>query len=243
MIEATIYFERGANASAFVESLRALPKLVQPTYFSEDEGKIIKKNILLDEERFQNFIKENPIGFFLYSENKTCIDISTPSSGYLSVALYLADGLSSDLAVALFHCLTGCRPVFGYACEYVEYKHRNRHCITIGMNNIESWIGRDLDKYIPGVYWYTLLSDRLLAKHSVNIADLASETMVTEILGDGSLHLLKFFEDPKRWKENADRLDDLCERVDGVFSKRPAEAALVSVKSYQEHSSIIDNWR
>ena len=243
MIEATIYFEKGTAPGILAKALKALPEPIRPVYFAEDEGKIIKANRMDDEARFQTFLKRNAIGFFLYAENKTCIDVSIPTVGYASVTLYLPEELSSDLVLALFRCLSDHKPVFGYACEYDEYKHRNRYYITLGKNHIEDWIGRKLDKYIPGVYWYTLLSDGLLARHGVSLEDLSAEAMTVETLVDGSLHLLKFFEDPKGWRVNASRLDDLCERIEGLFSRRAVEAAVVGVTDFLEYDEIIANWR
>jgi PKD domain len=174
----------------------------------------------------------------------------------------LAEGLSSELAATFFKCSAEHKPVFGFACDYQkpvpdangsyvishrgarsEYDHRNRYYITLGKNNIEDWIGRKLEKYIPGVYWYTLLSDGLLTQHGVKLADLAAEAMTAETLGDGSLHLLKFFESPEEWKENARRLDDLCERIEGVFSRRLVEAAVAGITNYLEYDETIAHWR
>jgi hypothetical protein len=243
MIESTVYFEKGANPGSLAETLKALPEPIRPIYFAEDEGKIVKANRLDDEARFRAFLKENAIGFFLYAENRTCINISTPTVGYAKVTLDLAEGLPGELALALFRCLAESNPVFGYACKYDEYKHRNRYYITLGKNNIEDWIGRKLDKYISGVYWHTLLPDGLLAKHGVKLTDLSAEAISTETLGDGSLHLLKFFENPEEWKENASRLDSLCERVEGVFSRRAVEAAVDGVTNFLEYDDIIAKWR
>lgn len=243
MITATLYFDNGVDAGGLVEDLQGLPEPIRPVCFSEDEGKIIKANVLSDETRFQNFRKANPTGFFLYAENKTLIDVSTRRVGYAEVTLWLDAGLPDKLVPAFFGSLAGRKPVFGFACDEDEYEHRNRYYVTIGKNHIESWMGRNLDKYISGVYWYTLLSDGLLTQRGVKLADLAAEAMTAETLGNGSLHLLKFFEKPEEWKENAGRLDDLCERVDGVFSRRSVEAAVAGITNYLEYDEAIANWR
>lgn len=243
MITATLYFENGIDDIGLVNDLQGLPELIRPVYFAEDEGKIIKANVLSNEERFANFRKENQTGFFLYAGDKTFFDISTRRVGYAEITLYLAEGSESGFVVAFFRSLAGYKPVFGFACDEDEYDHRNRHYVTIGKNHIESWIGRRLEKYISGVYWYTLLSDGLLAQHDVRLADLSVEAVTTETLGDGSLHLLKYFENPENWKENADRLDSLCERVDGVFSRHSVEAAVAGITNYLEYDEAIAQWR
>jgi hypothetical protein len=243
MIEAKLYFENGVDAGGLVDNLRGLPEAIRPVYFAEDEGKIIKANLLSNEERFRNFRKANPTGFFLYAENKTLFNVSTRRVGHAEVMLYLAEGLPSEFVIAFIRSLVRHQPVFGFGCDEDEYDHRNRYYITIGKNHIESGIGRRLEKYIPGVYWYTLLSDGLLTQHGVKLADLSVEAVVTETLGDGSLHLLKFFERPEDWKENAERLDDLCERVDGVFSRRSVEKAVAGITNFLEYDEAIAKWR
>jgi hypothetical protein len=243
MITATLYFENGVDAARIVNDLRGLPELIRPVYFAEDEGKIVKANLLTDEKRFQDFRKENPLGFFLYAKNKTCFDISTRNVGYDESTLWLSDELPSELAVVFLRTLAVHKPVFGFGCNYDEYIHRNRYYITIGKNHIEDWIGRKLNKYVSGVYWYTLLSDKLLNQHGASLADLATESIANETMGDGSLHLLKFYEKPEEWQQNTSRLDDLCARVDGVFSRRSVEAALTGVTTYPEYDDVIARWR
>jgi hypothetical protein len=242
MIIAKLYFENGVDIAGIVEALQCLPEPIKPVYFAEDEGKIIKANVLSDEERFRDFRKENPVGFFLYAGNKTFFDISTRRVGYPEVTLYLAYGLSSEHIVVFFKNLSEYKPIFGRSCDEEEHDHRNRHYITIGKEHIEAWIGRSLENYIPGVYWYTLLSDKLLKQHGVNLADLAVEAATPESVGDGSLHLLKFFENPADWKENAERLDNLCARVNGVFSRRPVEAAVTEITNFLEYNKAIAQW-
>jgi len=243
MIIANLYFEKGMDTDGIVNSLQKLPALIKPIYFAEDEGKIIKKNVLTDEKRFRDFQLDNPLGFFLYTESKANFNISNHSVGYAEVSMWLEDETLNELVIDFIQCLTKFEPIFGYSCYNDEYKYRNRYYITLGKNHIEDWIGRKLEKYISGVYWYTLLSDELLNKHHVNLVDLSAEAISTETLGNGDLYLLKFFGKPDDWRVHAERLDDLCERTTGVFSRRSVEAAVAGVKSYSEYDDIIVNWR
>jgi hypothetical protein len=262
MIKAKIYFENIFNVDNLIDSLLKLPESVRPVYFTEDERKVVKENLVSNEVLFRDFKKKNQSGFFLCVGNKTFFNVSIRPGGYAEVTLYLVEGVSSEIVEVFFRCFADNKPVFGFACDYQEpipdskgsyvinhdsvrseYDHRNRHYIKIGKNNIETWIGRRLERYIPGVYWYTLLSDVLLIRHSVNLDDLVAETFSAEELADGTIHLLKFFEKPEDWKKNADRLDDLCERVNGIFSRRPVEAEVSRVKSYSEYDALIAKWK
>ena len=242
-ITTTLYFENGIDTGGLVNDLQGLPESIRPLYFAEDEGKIIKANKITDDRRFKDFRKRNQTGFFLYAENKTLFDISIRRVGYTEVTLYLADHLSSELVAMFLKSLVWQKPVFGFGNDEEEYKYRNRYYITIGKNHIEDWIGRDLGKYIPGVYWYTLFSDELLIKHGVDLANLSAEAILTETLGDGSLHLLKFYENAEDWKKNAERLDKLCEHTVGVFSRNSVEATVSGVSNYLEYDDLIAEWR
>lgn len=242
MIAATLYFEIGVDAGGLVKDLQKLPEAIRPVYFAADEGKVSKSNILSDRLRFEKFMKKHPLGFFLYSKSKTLLNLSTGRVGYAEVTLWLEAGPPDTLVSAFMRALVGRKPVFGFACAEDEYKHRNRHYITLGENHIESWIGRRVERYIPGVYWYTLLSDGLLAKHGVALTELAAEVVASEAVGDGSLHLLKFFEQPEQWEAQACRLDALCARVKGVFSRGSVDTAVTSLMTYLEFSDAMAQW-
>lgn len=236
-----VYFDR-EDANRVIDSLLSLPSAFRPIFFSEEESLKSRDDQLADEQRFREFRDRNPAGFFLFSES--CLyNFFINRKGYSVALVYLEDRrLYSEIPI-LFGAVAEASSIFGYACDSEEYDHRNRYYITIGMNQIEDWIGRDLEKYIPGVYWYTLFSDELLSKHGVDLAGLTAEAISTETLGDGSLHLLKFFENPEDWKENAERLDKLCERTDGVFSRKSVETAVSGVSNYLEYDDIIADWR
>ena len=250
MITVKLFFETGLDGRSVVKNLLKLPTPIRPVfftedevYFKEDEGKIVKANVLSNERRFNDFLQEHQLGFFLYTEDrKTECHLQT-GSGYNMVDIDIESRDHGIYITDIIMCLDELNPVFGFSCDLMEYYHRHRYCIKIGPWSIESWIGRDLKKYVSGVFWYTLLSDVLLDMHGVNLADLSAEAISTETIGDGSLHLLRFFDRPEEWQQNKQRLDDLCERVDGVFSRRPADQALNGVTSLNEYDEVHASWR
>ena len=236
-----VYFDQ-EDAERVIDSLQSLPSTIRPIFFSEEESLKSRNDQLIDEQRFRKFRDRNPAGFFLFSESCS-YNFFINRKGYSVAFLYLEDRRLYTEIPILFGAVAAAAPMFGHAGDSEEYDHRNRYYITIGMNQVEDWIGRDLEKYIPGTYWYTLLSDELLSKHGVDLASLSAEAISTETLGGGSLHLLKFYENPEGWRENAEHLDDLCERTDGVFSRRSVEAAVSGVSNYLEYDDIIADWR
>jgi len=259
-VEVAVYFDK-KNVRRVIDSLQALPAHLRPKYFSEEESLKSKKDEVADKKRFEKFVARNPAGFFLFADDCS-YNFFIHERGYSRLFCDIQnEDFYSDVPL-LFETMVSAAPIFGFAGEnqeevpsadgsYVithsevhsEYKHRNCYYITIGDNNIESWIGTDLDKYIPGVYWYTLLSDELLKKHHIDLASLSAEAISTETLGDGSIYLLKFYESPDEWKQNAERLDTLCERIDGIFSRRSVESAVSGVSNYLEYDDIIADWQ
>jgi len=259
-VEVAVYFDK-KNVWRVIDSLQALPVHLRPKYFGEEETLKSKKDEVADKKRFEKFVARNPAGFFLFADECT-YNFFVHKRGYSRLFCDVQkEEFYTDVPL-FFEAVVSAAPAFGFAGEnqerepeadgsYViahekvtsEHDHRNKHFVTIGMNHIESEIGNDLDKYIPGVYWYTLLSDELLNKHQVDFASLSAEAVSMETLGNGSLHLLKFYDNPGDWKENVERLDDLCERTEGVFFRKSVESAVSGVSNYLEYDDIIAEWR
>lgn len=257
MISANLYFEYALDLENVVTSLQALPSPVKPVYFSENDERpeapvfvrrasrkgitFVKINLLADEPSFNEYQKDHPSGVVLYSENNTIIDVSI-GDGCGAVAIYLENQQDRRYVTDFFTCLNMHKPLFGYACEESEYDHRHRHCMTLGKHRIESWIGRSLQKYVTGVYWYTLLSTDVVEKHGVVLSDLSAEAIAVLTLGDGSLHLLRFYNEAADWRQHAERLDALCEKTEGIFSRRSVETAVSDVTNFIEYCDVIDAW-
>jgi len=153
--------------------------------------------------------------------------------------MYCEDGYSSEVVESIFFNISKENPLFGYACDDEEYKHRNRYFITIDKAHIEGWVGRKLDKYISGIYWYTLFSTRLLEKHNLDLSSLCD---FEKISNDDSMVLIKLYQNMAEWEANASYIDDICEKTEGVFSRRPVELALDGVTNFIEYHNIIKEW-
>ena len=195
-ITAKAYFPDRIDPLAMALLLEGLPDPIRPVYFTEDEGRISKQNRLEDRSRFEGCVRRNSTGFFLYSENRDAIDISVAvsDSGYSCVSLYLEKNQPEDLAISFLRYLAPSGFVYGLACDFAELEHRNQFRVRIGITTLERFVGRDLGRYIPGLYWVTVLSHQLLERHGVPLAELEREAVCSEGLDREELHLLKFFD-------------------------------------------------
>ncbi len=101
----------------------------------------------------------------------------------------------------LIHMATP-RPFFGFACTQEELEYRNRITIKFGINTMESWVGRDTRRYVPGFYWWTLLPASLAEQHGIPLSVLV-EAAQEHIELEGQQHLLRFYEKPEDWQSAA----------------------------------------
>lgn len=234
-LEITIYFYR-ENAEKILDVLLGLPDEHKPLYYSS-EGIKEKQNVIKDTAKFEEFKRKNQLGYCMFGDTYS-LDFSLNSFGLSH--LYIVDAGSFESYVPeLFRSLSS-SPIFGYAALKEEYRHRNQYHATIEQGESFTWIGRDLEKYLSGVYWYTLVSDEILEKHSINIEDLRHESKRTVTFG--STHLLQFFEKPENWQEHAKRLDEFCERRNGIFSRNIFDQEIKTVDNFMDEMALKKKW-
>ena len=123
-------------------------------------------------------------------------------------------------AEVLLERMAATDPVFGYACAWEELLHRNqiKEKVRVGSVNgsSESFVGRDLAKFVPGLYWLTLVSESLANRHGVPLPALTEPALEHRPLGAGR-HLLRFHERLEAWRERQSELDAICAAQSGVF--------------------------
>lgn len=241
MIEIALYFSQG-DLENVLSGLQKLPEAIHPIYFSDSESMTSANNTISDTKRFGQFKGKNSEGFFLLG-NSCLYDIKVYSEGYSKIYVDLPEELQ-DYVLPFFEVIAQSNIEFGYAADGNEIKHRNRYYKTIGVNNIEDWVGRDISKYVPGLYCYTLLSQQLIEKHSVDLPLLVSSaSSYYEFGNDGRLHLLRFYEDTKAWRSESEKLDELCYRNQGVFSIKLVAEVVDGIDNLLEYDDVIFDWR
>ncbi|MEW5849141.1 MAG: hypothetical protein AB2A00_10010 [Myxococcota bacterium] len=131
--------------------------------------------------------------------------------------------------------------VFGFACETEEYHHRNRYERSLVGRHISYWVGRDASKYLPGVYWLTVVSRPRLAA-----AELGTESLgaVGKVLSLGADHVaLQAFDKPADWLAHSERLDRFCHDAPGVFSLQRIRAGLDRLDPGEALDEAVKGWR
>ena len=235
--------EKG-NILEAINVLDRFPEKYIPVYFSEDEGKVdAPKNLWANKDRLHSFIESNPLGFS--ASSKLCdFDFDFPSQGYSTLLINLKKGdFSVDALDAMFKLLTEMKPVFCIACEWEEYKHRNQIIKRVGQSTVESFVGTDLTKFIPGLYFKTLLSIELLDRFGVDIEHLKQNFNGIELLNDGAHFLVTAFDDSSDWVSNAEHIETFCSETQGFFSKKEVEESIEDCTSSFQVISKIKPWK
>lgn len=238
----TVIAQLEFDAGTFDRVLAAflsLPEPLRPQSFGEDEepaNSIMKP--INDRERFATFVEKNRgLGFVLFAPAIT-YGISCSRQGLVS---YNELKIEPAFVEQFLIHMAAAQPVFGFACMQEERYQRNRVTTTQGINTIESWVGRDPQKYVPGFYWLTLLPEALAAKHGVPLA--AVERVAQEHIElEGRQHLFRFYERPGDWQATP-AVARLCASLPGVFDVENVKQQLAAAKSFLGLQAVTKNWR
>lgn len=236
MINAELEFEFSA-ARLVLEKLMSLPEAMRPTHKSLGEDEAGSK--IGDAAKFVQNFELPSIGVFLKNSN-VLYDIRRLRNGGLVCCGDFHEA-SPDAVKEFLINLASARPIFGFACTSEERDFRNRIATVQGVNTIESWVGRDTQKYIPGLYWLTLLPAELAEKHGVSLSRV-TEAAREHLELEGRQHLLRFYDDPEDWRSTG-IVNELCSSVPGIFDIEKVRPLLGGTKTYLELSDIARNWR
>jgi hypothetical protein len=244
MMEAGFIFENSGKEfktpiEKIVVALLELPEPIRPTHFSMEESIENTLDTVIDKRRFADFrIKNAAIGFFLIG--KTVIyNIRNGSAQTLICDCFIGESFSS--APDLVLCMSKAQPIFGYVCSTEEYESKNRFKVQLGINKIESWVGRDTKKYVPGFYWITLLPNTLAKQHGIELAAVKAAAQEYVEL-EGGQHMFRFYEQPQDWRQSSS-INELYASLAGVFNIEKIKPSLLLAKNYAELRSLLREYK
>jgi hypothetical protein len=236
MIEAGLEFDGAIDRvlKAFVD----LPASLRPVHVSHDEKPARDADRVADPKRLAEFVAKSKSGFFLLGPGLTySLRIATGRpiicDCFLDVAPETAEHFLAHMSKAM--------PIFGFACMPSERERRNRVTTQQGASKIESWVGRDTQRYVPGLYWLTLLPEALLRQHDIPLsAVMAVARQHTEL--ENGQHLFRLYERPEDWQTTS-AVADLSASLPGVFDVEKIKPQLATAKSFLELNALLREWR
>lgn len=237
MTEAMLYYAN-ERFEAVIEVLLHLPESLRPTRFRRDEGVPKSKDVVSDVPRFRAFLDKGLNGAFLYAE-RTIYSFANAGPSEFYVYILKLDAQDANI---LMRDLGGLGVSFGYAADIAERHHRNRLVKSASYGTDEAWVGRNWHRYLPGLYWLTILPASLAKQHEVPLEILKRAALAVEELAAG-VWLLKFFESPEHWLAHSGKLDRLCQETQGLFSISRVRPAFEEAKTFLETAEVLRSWR
>jgi hypothetical protein len=231
MIEARVEFPPGMLAQ-LVSKLLSLPAELRPSHHSHGEDE--KGQLIDDPKGFAKSLKECSPGPYLTGEHCSYdISLAAPKP----IVCHGSLDVEPDLAKRFMVEMASLKPIFGFACMQEERYQRNRITARQGVNLIESWVGRDTEKYVPGFYWLTLLPDTLAKQHGVSLS--AVEAAAQEHIElEGGQHLFRFYERPEDWQATS-VVTELCASLPGVFNVEKVKPQLAAAKNFLDLNALL----
>lgn len=235
MIKAVLKFPL-STTDLVTKTILSLPEILRPTFVSLAEDEV--GTAIGDVNVFLQTFKMPTIGVYL--QNSTALyDLRRSRNSTLIVDADL-DAILDDTVRDFLIRMAIAHPIFGFACAEEELEYRNRITTQLGINTIHSWVGRDTRKYLPGLYWWTLLPASLAEQHGIplsTIVDAAQEHIELE----GKQHLLRFYEKPEDW-QSAAVMAQLYRSLPGVFDVEKLRPKLQVATTFLELNAILDAW-
>ena len=220
-----------------IKTILRLPEILRPTSVSlaEDEP----ATAIGDVDVFLKSFEMPTIGVYL--QNST-VEYDLRRAGTHTFIVDADLGTIPDDAVRgfLIHMAT-LHPIFGFACTQEEREYRNRITTKFGINVMESWVGRDTQRYIPGLYWWTLLPASLAEQHGVPLSILV-EAAQEHIELEGQQHLLRFYKKPEDWRAAASSMAELYHSCPGIFDVEKLRPKLQGVTKFLEITAVLHDW-
>lgn len=127
-----------------------------------------------------------------------------------------------------------------------EYEHRNGYEFRIAPNGrCHGWFGRDIRRYVPGLYWHNYFSDTFVTTHGIDLIRLATE-FKSEYIQHNDGVFLKLYQHSNQWQDMASAVDSVISATRGFFSRRGLSIPIGVVspeESLRITSELSGKWR
>jgi hypothetical protein len=230
------------SAEEIVSAALSLPSAVRPTHFGDDETNMRRRKRIDDQSAYRAFFGMRESGFFLFGPCLVCVAFFTRNRSF---RLSCSIETSPDIATQFFHHMLRLKPAFAFACLTEEREQRNRFKAKLrlpsgGNISLEAWVGRDLERYIPGLYWLTLLPSELADRHDVSLSFL-SEISVEATFNNG-LNVFRFYDAPESWRSAVDVARTIASSP-GIFNIARLVSLIPEGSSYESAQRVLSDWK
>jgi hypothetical protein len=231
-------FQFDTDIWAVLSTFSAMPDPLRPAFFSHEETIGDSANRFSDRKRLETFVAKSQSGFFLLNDEFIySIRLADDKPIVCDCAIHSSAVFAKQLVLEM----SSAQPQFGFACLPEELNSRNRIVVQLGDSRIESWVGRDTRRFLPGLYWLTLISAELTARHHLKLSEIEAVAH-SSVLTNGGGHLFQFYERPEAWKESTAVSTQFASQP-GIFNIDRLSPRVATAKSFLEVHSLLRDWR
>jgi hypothetical protein len=223
-----IFRTREEALACIRDGMPGLPQPIRPTHYGDSEPPPKRQeNLVQDRERFNAFIEKSRGGFCLACSCGHCtVDLdSLLSFGSEHVSVIALDGpplksFKSEWGIALLELYAGYGSVYALSADWEEYRKRNQLVIpfTDGGES-QQFIGKDIYRYVPGLYWLNYMSDAYCDRMSVDPAAI-SEQLGARNWQAGTGTLFQLYDHPGDWQKRNTLVEAVIDATPNFFSIR-----------------------
>jgi hypothetical protein len=246
-----------AHYRDLIDTVMLLPERFRPEYFTVGDRVYNKERSRIDDsERFEAFLApfiKDASGIDLIGPKKHFMFIAGasrnaqhwPTHMKCSVSLK-GKGFSQADALELLRLLCAVPGVtFAQTCHFEEWLFRHR-CIKWSPFAIQCTIGTDNSFLVSGLYWWTVLSDELVARHHVDLAELEAFAHDYQQWRDGEggrLHAFRLYDAMDDWQSEAPRISSFLEAHANFFSMTRLWPQIEATTTRDAFDAVIEPYR
>lgn len=132
------------------------------------------------------------------------------------------------------------------ACRREEWNYRHLSIRQFPQFSVRQTLGVDITAFLPGIYWWTVFSDELAARHRLDVAEMADfavrhERWFTE--ERGGLHAFQLYDAPDDWKQEEARISAFLEAHPNFFSLTRIAARIEAAQSKEALYEVVQPYR
>lgn len=214
----------------FLSALNNQSSDMRPHQYSIDEDGP-RSQLSLSESDLQN------VDCFLWAP-ECGYEITFDTSGSITIFAF-SENVSG--MQKLISSLSELLVIFGYACDSEERVHRNRVSQPMPYGIHEAWVGRDFTRYLPGLYWMTLIPSSMVSRFGLTLDSIREASLSVDVIGNTNL-LVRLYDRPGDWRAAMGLIDDWCMKRDGCFSKKSLAGPLSEVSDFIGMSNLLESF-
>ena len=226
-----------------IDMIIELPEPLKPLQYASGERRPkAGHQMVSDKNGFAMFVDQNPTGFMLFTQKLRFNFVRRVDSEYFMITVDAGKrDLSELLALSVITAFCSVNLAFAFVSEELEYYHRNRVSQKFGGSHMEAWVGRELTKYLPGLYWITIVSLKECKKRAWSFSDLPENCERLNVSED--YLAMKFYGRANEWLRTCEMIDNYCFTHECFFQKKRVLVELDSATDSEKFCQIVRKWK